>query len=681
MLACLLVLLWLQSPPPTRTVEVREQLHGAEVADPYRWLEDRSDPETGAWIERQNAYARSILDRLPQRAAIERRLMELLRVDAAQTPVERAGRYFFLRRSAGQEQYVLYMRRGPRGRDELLIDPHPWSADRTTSIRLMDVAPDGAWLAYGVRRGGEDEVEVRFFDVQTRRDLAFTLPRARYHSVALLAARQGLYYSRYTPQGPRLYGRAPLDSREQELFGQGYGTETAITCRLSGDQRRLLIHVLYGASGDRTDAFFLNRDAGAIRTIVRDVRAAFFVQPAGEHFLVLTNWQAPNWRVMRGEWSSPEPANWREIVPQSHAVIEQAAAAGGRIAVATLEDVRSRLRVFDADGKPLREVRLPEMGSVSDLTGRWESTELFYTFASFHVSPVIVRYDAARGRSDEWFRRRVPVRSADFELRQVWYSSRDGTRVPMFLLHRKGLVRDGRRPVLLTGYGGFNINMTPSFSELAVAWAERGGVFALPNLRGGAEFGEAWHQAGMLDRKQNVFDDFLAAAEWLIQNGYTEPSRLAIYGTSNGGLLVGAAMTQRPDLFAAVVCRYPLLDMLRYHRFLVARYWISEYGSADDPEQFRYLYAYSPYHRVREGTRYPAVLFVTGDADTRVDPLHARKMTARLQAASASGRPVLLRYDTQAGHSAGLPVSRRAQDLADEIAFMLWQTAGEGAAP
>lgn len=676
MLPCILALLWLQVPPTTRVAEVRERLHGVEVVDPYRWLEDRSSPETAAWIEQQNRYARSILDRLAGRAEIERRLIELLRVDAVQTPVERAGRYFFLRKRAGQEQYVLVMRRGPRGREELLIDPHPWSPDRTTSIRLMDVAPDGAWLAYGVRRGGEDEVEVRFFDVEARRDLPFRLPRARYHSVTLLAGREGFYYSRYTPNGPRVYARTPAGADEREIFGQGYGTDTAITCRLSGDQRRLLIHVLYGASGDRSDAFFLDRDAGAIRTIVRDERAAFFVQPAGEHFLVLTNWRAPNWRVMRGEWSRPEPANWREVIPEGKSVIEQVVAAGGRIVVATLENVQSRLRVFDADGRPLRDARLPEMGSVSDLTGRWESNEVFYTFASFHVPPVITRYDVARDRAEEWFRRRVPVRSGELELHQVWYSSRDGTRVPMFLLHRKGLVRDGRRPVLLTGYGGFNINMTPAFSELAVVWAERGGVFALPNLRGGAEFGEAWHQAGMLDRKQNVFDDFLAAAEWLIQNGYTDPSRLAIYGTSNGGLLVGAAMTQRPELFAAVVCRYPLLDMLRYHRFLVARYWVSEYGSSDDPEQFRYLYAYSPYHRVRDGVRYPAVLLVTGDADTRVDPLHARKMTARLQAASASGKPVLLRYDTQAGHSAGLPVTRRARDLADEIAFMLGQTGG-----
>ncbi|MGC8793097.1 MAG: prolyl oligopeptidase family serine peptidase [Bryobacteraceae bacterium] len=414
--------------------------------------------------------------------------------------------------------------------------------------------------------------------------------------------------------------------------------------------------------------------SGTVHPIVRDVLAAFFVQPAGESFLVHTNWCAPNWRLMRGEWAKPAPENWRELIPQGNGIIEQVAAAGGRILISVLENVRSRLRLFDAQGKLLREIPLPGAGAVSDLTGRWESDEAFYTFASFHVPPVIYRCEVARGREQIWARRRVPVREHELELGQVWYRSRDGTRVPMFLLHRRGLVPDGRRPVLLTGYGGFNVNMTRSFSEPAVVWAERGGVFAPPNLRGGAEFGETWHQAGMLERKQNVFDDFIAAAEWLIANRYTEPSRLAIYGTSNRGLLVGAAMTQRAELFAAVVCRYPLLDMVRYHRFLVARYWIPEYGSADHPAQFRYLYAYSPYHRVRNGLNYPAVLLITGDADTRVDPLHARKMAARLQAASASGKPVLLRYDTRAGHSAGLPVSRRARDLAKEIAFMLWQT-------
>lgn len=680
MLPALLALLWIQQPPAARVVEVRELLHGVEIVDPYRWLEDSSNPEARAWIEAQDRYARGLLEALPERTRIERRLAELMRADAAQMPLEREGRYFYLRRRADQEQYVLCMRRGLRGPEEVLLDPHPWSPDRTVSIRLMDVSPDGTWLAYGVRRGGEDEVEVRFFDVEARRDLPFALPRARYHSVALLAAREGFYYSRYTPQGPRVYARSPASAEapDREIFGYGYGPETAITARLTGDSRRLVLHVLYGSSGDRTDAFFLDRRNGALHAIARDIPAAFFVHPAGERFFVLTNWNAPNWRVMTGEWERPAPEAWRELLREGPAVIEHMAAAGARIFVSTLENVQSRLRVFDASGRLERSIRLPAMGAISDVAGRWESDELFYGFASFHLPPVIFRHHARSGRQEVWFRRQVPLDSREFVLRQVWYASRDGTRVPMFLLHRRGLPRDGRRPVLLTGYGGFNISMTPSFSELAVVWAEHGGLFALPNLRGGAEFGETWHRAGMLANKQNVFDDFIAAAEWLVQNGYTTPSRLAIYGTSNGGLLVGAAMTQRPDRFAAVVCRYPLLDMLRYHRFLVARYWIPEYGSADDPDQFRYLYAYSPYHRVRDGVKYPAVLLVTGEADTRVAPLHARKMAARLQAASASGKPVLLLDEARAGHSAGLPVSRRARDLALEVAFMLWQT---GATP
>ncbi len=676
MLAPLLALLWVQQPPAARLVEVRELLHGVEIRDPYRWLEDSTAPEARAWIEAQDRHARAVLDALPGLHEIERRLAALMRADAAQMPVERGGRYFFLRRRADQEQHVLVMRRGVRGSDEILIDPHPWSPDHTVSLRLLDVASDGTWLAYGVRRGGEDEVEVRFFDVEARRDLPVTLPRARYHSVALLPAREGFYYSRYTPQGPRVYGRLPAsaEASDREIFGQGYGPETAVTVRLTEDGERLLLHVLHGSAGDRTDVFFLVRASGAVQTIARDIPAAFFVEPAGKGFFVRTNWKAPNWRVMAGEWEKPAPESWREVIPEGPAVIEQMIAAGGRIITSTLENVRSQLAMFDSRGRLVRRIRLPAMGAVSELVGRWGSDEVFYSFASFHLAPSIHRHEVRTGRQDVWFRRNVPVASRDFELRQVWYASRDGTRVPMFLLHRRGLIRDGRRPTLLTGYGGFNISMTPAFSELAVAWVERGGVFALPNLRGGAEFGEAWHRAGMLERKQNVFDDFLAAAQWLIENRYTEPGRLAIYGTSNGGLLVGAAMTQRPELFAAVVCRYPLLDMLRYHRFLVARYWIPEYGSADDPAQFRYLYAYSPYHRVRDGVKYPAVLLVTGEADTRVAPLHARKMAARLQAASASGKPVLLLDEARAGHSAGLPVSRRARDLARELAFMLWQT-------
>jgi prolyl oligopeptidase len=331
------------------------------------------------------------------------------------------------------------------------------------------------------------------------------------------------------------------------------------------------------------------------------------------------------------------------------------------------------VRICDVDGKPAGEISFPAIGTVSGVSGRWGSDEAFFSFSSFHIPTTIYRYEVSTGRKSVWARLEVPVDSETMELEQVWYKSKDGTEVPMFLLHKKGIALDGNNPVLLTGYGGFNISLTPRFRATAVAWVEAGGVFAIPNLRGGGEFGEKWHEAGMFGNKQNVFDDFIAAAEWLIENKYTNPGRLAIAGGSNGGLLVGAALTQRPELFKAVVCSYPLLDMLRYHKFLVARFWISEYGSSDDPEQFKYLYEYSPYHNVKKGVKYPAVLFVTGDADTRVAPLHARKMAALLQASTGSEEPVLLKYDTKAGHAGGMPVEKQIEDSTDMLSFLFWQ--------
>jgi len=329
--------------------------------------------------------------------------------------------------------------------------------------------------------------------------------------------------------------------------------------------------------------------------------------------------------------------------------------------------------VFGPEGKHLRDIAFPTLGSVGGVNGRWDSQEAFFSFTSFHIPTTIYRYDVAKGNQEVWARLEVPINSERFEVKQVWYESKDKTKVPMFIVHAKGLKLDGSHPTLLTGYGGFNLSRTPGFSSLAALWVERGGVYAVANLRGGGEFGEEWHKAGMLEKKQNVFDDFLAAAEWLIKNGYTHPSKLAISGGSNGGLLVGAALTQRPDLFQAVVCAYPLLDMIRYHKFLVARFWVPEYGSSENPDQFKYIYAYSPYHHVKPGTKYPAVLFITGDSDTRVDPLHARKMAALLQSATGSDKPMLLHYDTKAGHSGGLPVSKQIDDLTDELSFLFWQ--------
>jgi prolyl oligopeptidase len=392
---------------------------------------------------------------------------------------------------------------------------------------------------------------------------------------------------------------------------------------------------------------------------------------------VWTNWKAVNGRVLDIDLHQPAQDHWREVVPQSDAVIDDFAAAGGKLFVKYLRDVSSQIRIFQPDGKPAGEINFPTLGSVDGFSGHWQGREVFFDFSSFHVPPTIYRYDISTSTQSQWAREHVPLDSAKFELKQVWYRSKDGTRVPMFLLSQKGLKLDGSNPVLMTAYGGFNISMTPRFLPSAVVWVEHGGVFALPNLRGGGEFGEQWHRAGMLANKQNVFDDFFAAAEWLIQNHYTSASHLAIEGRSNGGLLMGAAMTQRPDLYRAIICGYPLLDMLRYQKFLVARFWVPEYGSAENPEQFKYLFAYSPYQHVKKGTKYPAVLFETGDSDTRVAPLHARKMTALMQWANGSGYPILLHYDTSEGHSEGRPVGKQIADTTDELSFLFWQLGGK----
>lgn len=665
-----------QGPPKTPIKPVKETLHGATIIDPYRWLEDQWSPETRAWIKAQNAYTRSILDPLPGRDNIKRRLTELLKIDTVSVPIARGGRYFFTKRRADQDLPIIYMRRGLQGEDEVLIDPHPWSPDHTTSVSILDVSQDGTLLAYGVREGGQDEIAVKLFDVDRRKDLPDHLPKARYFGISLTPDKKGFYYSRHSAQGSRIYYHAlgTEPARDREIFGEGYGPGQIVLSDLSEDGRFLLITVLYGAGATKSELYVKEvAKEGPVIPIVKDLDALFSGQIADGQLFIHTNWKAPNGRILRADLKNPAREHWREIIPERQAVIRSFSLAGGKLFVNYLENVVSRVRVFQPDGEPVRDITFPDIGSVGTISGRWESNEAFYAFSSFHIPPTIYRYDVATGKQEVWARLAVPINSDRFDVEQVWYASKDGTRIPMFLMHLKGLKRDGSHPTLLTGYGGFNVSLTPRFSPRAVLWVEHGGVYAVPNLRGGGEFGEKWHRAGMLENKQNVFDDFIAAAEWLIKNGYTQPKKLAISGGSNGGLLVGAALTQRPELFRAVVCRYPLLDMIRYHKFLVARFWIPEYGSSDDPKQFKYLYAYSPYHHVKSGTKYPAVLFVTGDSDTRVDPLHARKMTARLQAATASDRPILLRYDTKAGHSGGLPVSRQIEELTDELSFLFWQ--------
>ncbi len=664
-------------PAKTRTDNVREALHGVEIVDPYRWLEDKNSPETRAWIDAQNEHTRSIIGSLPGRERLKQRLGELLKIDETGIPQERNGRYFFSKRLANQDLASLYQRKGAGGKDEVLIDPHALSPDRTTSVELLDVSKDGRLMAYGVRQGGEDEVEIRLLDVDTRKELPDRFPRGRYNDVSFKPDKSGFYYSYYGADGLRIHyhplGTDPTGDRE--VFGEDLGKDKIVTANLSEDGRYLLFHVFHGSAGTRSEMYYQDvARQGPIVPIVNDLDARFIGEVAGDRLILQTTWKAPKGRILAVDLKNPSRDRWREIVPESKANLEGVSLAGGRLLVHYLENVQSRLKVFDPDGRHVRDIAFPVIGSVGAVVGRWGSKEAFFDFSSFHMPATIYRCDVAKGSQEVWARRKVPIASEKFEVKQVWYESKDKTRVPMFLVHSRGIRLDGSNPALLTGYGGFAVSRTPTFSPNAAVWVEHGGVYAVANLRGGGEFGEQWHQAGMLEKKQNVFDDFIAAAGWLIQNGYTKPSRLAISGGSNGGLLVGAAFTQRPELFQAVVCSYPLLDMIRYQKFLVARFWVPEYGASENPGQFPYLYAYSPYHRVKPDTKYPAVLFVSGDADTRVDPLHARKMTALLQSATGSDRPVLLRYDTKSGHISGVrPVSLRIEDLTDQLSFLFWQ--------
>jgi prolyl oligopeptidase len=666
----------LQSPPPTRIAIARDTLHGVVIEDPYRWLEDKDSPETRAWIDSQNNYTKAVTGVLPGREQLKQRLTELIRLDVVGIPIERGGRYFFTKRLAEQDLSVLYMREGLKGKDEILIDPHPMSVDHTTSVGIEDISLDGTVMVYNVRFGGQDETAIRLLDVNDKKNLSDSLPPARYFGVSITPDKQSLYYTRMESDGPRVYlhtvGTDP--AKDIYVFGKGYGPDKIISTGLSEDGKYLQMNVLYGSAAKKTELYIMDvAHHTPIVTLVNDIEARFSGDIENDHFYMQTNWNAPNDRILDVDLNQPDLRNWKEIIPPGKSPITGFSLVGGKLFVNYLENVVSRIKIFDTNGKYQSDISFPSIGTVGGMSGNWKSKEAFFSFASFHIPQTIYRYNVEKGTREEWARLNVPIDSKNFIVKQVWYESKDGTKIPMFLVHNRGITLDGNNPTLMTGYGGFDINITPGFSSRAAAWVEHGGIYAVPNLRGGGEFGEEWHKAGMLEKKQNVFDDFIAAAEWLIKYKYTSAKKLAITGGSNGGLLVGAAMTQRPDLFQAVVCQIPLLDMLRYHKFLVAKFWIPEYGYSENAEQFKFIYAYSPYHHVVKGTQYPATLFITGDGDTRVDPLHARKMTALLQASTSSDRPIVLLYDKKAGHSGGKPVSKIIEDLTDELNFVFWQ--------
>lgn len=670
-----------QCPPSTTKDNVVDTYFGVKVPDPYQWLEDQNSPATRTWIDAQDQCTYAAIRNLPSRDSITKRLNELLKVDEVGLPRERNGWYFFSKRAADQDLYVIYKRHGASGKDEVLVDPHPLSADHSTSVQLADVSKDGTLAAYEIRAGGQDETTVHFRNTATLTDLSETLPSAVYFGVAITPDKKGVYYSRTKGDGPRLFyhafGTDPAGDRL--LFGEGYGKDKIIAEQLSEDGRYLLIFLVYGTGSTRSDLYYADlKDGGAVKPLVNDTEAVFYGQIEGGKAIIQTNWNAPKWKIYSADMTNVAKSAWKEVVPESDESIESSQLAGGKLLVQYVKNVTSEVKIFSLDGKAQGTVQQPGLGTISGWRGEWEQKDAFYSFESFNVPGSVYQYSIPENKAKVWWAPKVPVDSNAYTVEQVWYESKDKTRVPMFLLYRKGLKKDGQRPVLMTAYGGFDADMEPIFIAPAIVWADAGGVFAQPNLRGGGEFGEAWHHAGMRENKQNVFDDFIAAGEWLVSNGYTNPKKLAIEGGSNGGLLVGAAVTQRPDLFQAVVCVYPLLDMLRYQKFEDGPYWVPEYGSSDDEAQFKYLLAYSPYQNVKDGTKYPAVLFITGDGDTRVAPLHARKMAARMQGATGSDAPILLLYDTKSGHSGGRPLGKQIEEETDWLSFLFWRLGMSG---
>ncbi len=671
--------------PPARRQELVDVLHGAEVADPYRWLEDPASDETVRWSEAQDALARHYLDELPGRDALQARLQELLSAGLATIPALRGERAFFMRRGAGQEHAVLVVREGDAER--VLIDPSALSEDDTTTLDGWAPSVEGDRLAYWLSEGGDEEASLRVMDVAGGEVVEGPIDRTRYCPLAWLPGGQEYYYGRRlpadaVPEGEDLFHRriwrhrvGDDPARDELVFGEGRDKTEYHSLDVSQDGRWLLVGASAGTA-PRNDLYIADlAGGGALRPIQEgvDAETGGGVERDGRLWL-RTNLDAPRFRIVVADPARPEPDAWSDLVPESEAVLEGFALTDGAVVVASTRHAVGRVTVHDrATGTPRSQVELPGLGSVLGVAARPEGgDDVWIGWTDFTTPPRAYRYAVPSGALELWMDAPGEVDTKGVVATQDVYRSKDGTEVRMFVLHREGVERDGRSPTILYGYGGFNISLTPEYSAAINAWVEQGGVYAIANLRGGSEEGEAWHRAGMREHKQNVFDDFAAAAERLVETGWTLPERLGISGGSNGGLLVGAALTQRPELFAAVVCSAPLLDMVRYERFGLGETWNDEYGRADDPTEFRWLYGYSPYHHVAPGTRYPALLLTVFESDTRVDPLHARKLCAALQCAQGSPRPVLLRRERKVGH--GARSVRRSVDLAvDTVSFMAAQ--------
>ncbi len=671
-------------PPATKQQPVTDDYHGHKVVDDYRWLEDGNSPETEHWVAEQLAYTRGILDKLPGRDQLHAHLEQLLQIGNL-GGTEVGGEYYFhTRREGTQNQPVLYVRKGVDGKDEVLVDVNALAKDGTVALDWWVPSHDGKYVAYGTSAGGSEISTMHIIATATHKLLPDTIERTRAASLAWKPNDSGFYYTRYpkpgeVAAGQEMYNRHvfyhPLGgdpTKDTLIFGERRDPQDWPNVTLSNDGRWLGIMVEQGWTKNEVYLKDLQSDAPP-QHITSGKDFLYYVQIYDGDLYILTNEDSPRYRVFKTPVTTPTREHWQEIIPQSDAVLTSVQVIGGQLFAQYEQNAHSLLRRFMTDGKPLGEIAMPTLGTISAIGGEYDSTNAFYLFSSFTMPATIYRFDIAAGKSTVWASVQTGLDTRQYETKQVWYASKDGTRVPMFLVMRKNLKPNGHTPVLLTGYGGFNVSLTPEFSKTIFPWLDRGGIFAMANLRGGSEFGEDWHRAGMLDKKQNVFDDFIAAAEYLQKEGYTDKEHMAIRGGSNGGLLMGVMITQRPDLFRAVVCQVPLLDMLRYQNFQIAKLWIPEYGSSEDPKQFEWLYAYSPYQHVKPGTVYPAVLFMTADTDTRVDPMHAKKMTAELQADNGGPNPILLRIETKAGHGAGKPINKLVDDWTDIYSFLYWQ--------
>ncbi|TLU65340.1 S9 family peptidase [Thalassotalea litorea] len=672
------------SYPETRKDDVVDEYFGQKVADPYRWLEDDRSDETAAWVEAQNKVTFGYLDQIPYRESLKKRLTELWNYEKYSAPFTEGEYTYFYKNDGLQNQYVVYRQQGD-GEAEVFLDPNKFSDDGTTSLAQLSFSKDGSIAAYAISEGGSDWRKVIIIDAKTKERLEPALENIKFSGISW-KGNEGFFYSSYDkPEGSELSAKTDqhklyyhklgtAQSEDKVIFGESTEQKRRyVGGQVSEDGRFLLISGAQSTSGNDLHLLDLTQPDAYLKTIVSDNTAdTNMLDSDGDTLYLVTNMDAPNQKVMAMDVTDPAPAQWKTVIPESENVLK-ASAGGGFIYAHYMVDATTKLVQFDRQGNKLRDIQLPDVGTASGLNGKPDDKVLYYSFTNYKTPSTIYSFDVDNGGSAVHQASGAQFNSDDYVSKQVFYTSKDGTKVPMIITHKKGVELNGKNPTILYGYGGFNISLTPSFSVANGVWLEQGGVYAVANMRGGGEYGKDWHKAGTQTQKQNVFDDFIAAAEHLIDANYTSSDYLAIRGGSNGGLLVGAVMLQRPELFKVALPAVGVLDMLRYHKFTSGAGWAYDYGTSDQSkEMFEYLYGYSPLHNVKDGGQYPATLITTGDHDDRVVPAHSFKFAAELQAKQAGENPVLIRIETNAGHGAGTPVSKSIEQYADIFGFTLY---------